>query len=151
MQTTFSDLIEVKYRCTLEVNFITHLVGFHNDCILSSGPTGTDTGTFDKGSRFWEVNNVKKSRAFARIQVKGLRGGEVCPGEYSSNMSCAVLLQYVKVQLSISLLLLIIIQAYKLSYLNMEFPYRINEIIKSSDPSDVKCVKDITAALKYNG
>ena len=77
-------------------------IGFHNDCILSGGPEGTDTGTFDAPSVFWKANEIAKARAYTINQIRSLRGGESCPGPYSNSfMTCQDLLDYVVVKCSL--------------------------------------------------
>ncbi len=70
-------------------------IGFHDDCILSGGPDGTDTGTFDAPSVFWKANEIGKARDYAMNQIRSLRGGESCPGPFSDTMTCQDVLNHV--------------------------------------------------------
>lgn len=72
------------------------LVGWHNDCILSGGFDGHDTGTFDKPSAIWPAGSLEVAKTFAQKEIKGIVGGESCPGSYVA--TCEDLLKYVQVR-----------------------------------------------------
>jgi len=119
----------------------------HNDCILSDGISGSDTGTYDKASIFWNDNEITKARKYGIEQVRSLRGGESCPGLFSNQMECADLLSFVKVFPSKS----DNSETYRLSYLNVEFPPRVLALYKSTTAANVTCIQQIQQALVMNG
>lgn len=97
------DNIPISLRSPRDISNYFHglnRIGFHNDCLLSDGPDGSDTGTYDKSSLFWATGDIKEARSYSMNQIRSLRGGESCPGVYSDTMPCSAILTLVQVNRS---------------------------------------------------